>query len=54
MLILIIILEENHENLRALEGACLLWHLKKAYIVNLSEENDVNLRSLKEAVFTLM
>jgi hypothetical protein len=26
--------EENHENLRALEGGCLQWHLKKAYIDN--------------------
>jgi hypothetical protein len=33
-IILIILSEENYENLRALEGGCLHWHLKKAYIYN--------------------
>jgi hypothetical protein len=31
---LVLLPEENHENLRALEGGCLHWHLKKAYIDN--------------------
>jgi hypothetical protein len=31
---LIIFSEENYENLRDLEGGCLHWHLKKAYIDN--------------------
>jgi hypothetical protein len=33
-LILVVLSEENHENLRALEVRCLHWHLKKAYIDN--------------------
>jgi hypothetical protein len=45
---LVILSEENHENLRALEKGCLHWHLKKAYIDNLSVENHENLRALEE------
>jgi hypothetical protein len=40
---LIILSEENHENLRFLEGGCVHWHVKKA----LSEENHKNLRALE-------
>jgi hypothetical protein len=34
MLILVFLPEENHEKIRALEGGCLHWHLKKGYIDN--------------------
>jgi hypothetical protein len=44
---LLILSEENYENLRALEGGCVHWHLKKIYIAN-SEENHENLRALEE------
>jgi hypothetical protein len=44
---LIILSEENHENLRASDGGCVHWHVKKAYIGILSEENCENLRALK-------
>jgi hypothetical protein len=37
--------EENYENLRALDGGCVHWHMKKAYIGN-SEENHENTRAL--------
>jgi hypothetical protein len=30
----LILSEENHENLRALEGGCVRWHLKKSYLGN--------------------
>jgi hypothetical protein len=33
-LILVILSEENHENLRALDGGCVHWHMKKAYCGN--------------------
>jgi hypothetical protein len=39
-LILVILSEENHENLRALEGGCLHWHLKEAYIDNIFCRNS--------------
>jgi hypothetical protein len=26
--------EENHENLRAVKGSCVHWHVKEAYIDN--------------------
>jgi hypothetical protein len=32
--LLVIIPEEIHENLRALEGGCLQWHLEKGHIDN--------------------
>jgi 3-mercaptopyruvate sulfurtransferase SseA len=38
--------EENHENIRALEGGRVHWHIKKAYIGN-SEENHENVRALE-------
>jgi hypothetical protein len=31
---LVILSEEKHENLRDLEGGCVNWHMKKAYIGN--------------------
>jgi hypothetical protein len=33
-LILAILSEENHENIRALETGCVHWHMKKAHIDN--------------------
>jgi hypothetical protein len=32
--IFVILSDENHENLRALEGGCVRWQLKKVYIGN--------------------
>jgi hypothetical protein len=31
---LAILSEENHGDLRALDGVCVYWHMKKAYIDN--------------------
>jgi hypothetical protein len=31
---LVLLPEENHENLRALEGVCYHWNLKESYIDN--------------------
>jgi hypothetical protein len=47
---LVIVSEENHENLRALVGGCVHWHMKKAFIGN-SEENQENSGPWMEAVF---
>jgi hypothetical protein len=44
---LTILPEENHENIRSLNGSYLHWHLKKAHIDNLSEENHENLSYLE-------
>jgi hypothetical protein len=44
---LVIHSEENHENIRALEGGCIHWHMKEVYTVNLSEENHENIRALE-------
>jgi hypothetical protein len=33
-LVLAILSEENQENLRAIEGSTVQWHMKKAYIDN--------------------
>jgi hypothetical protein len=39
MFILAILSEENHENLRGLEGGCVHRHLTKLYIDIISEEH---------------
>jgi hypothetical protein len=44
---LAILSEENHENPRALDGGCVHWHMKKAYIGIISEENHENIRALE-------
>jgi 3-mercaptopyruvate sulfurtransferase SseA len=38
--------EENHENLRALDGGCVRWQMKKVYIGN-SEANHEHIRALE-------
>jgi hypothetical protein len=38
--------EENQENIRALEGGCVHWHVKKAIVGN-SEKNHENLNVLE-------
>jgi hypothetical protein len=43
---LVIFSEENQENVRALEGGRVHWHMKKAYIGN-SEENPENAMALE-------
>jgi hypothetical protein len=47
MLILTIFSEENHENIKALEGSCVHWHVKKIILVIFSDENHENLRALE-------
>jgi hypothetical protein len=39
--------EENHENLRSLEGGHVHWHMKKALLVILPDENHEILRALE-------
>jgi hypothetical protein len=38
------VFEKNHENIRALEGGRIHWHMNKAYIGK-SEENHENIRA---------
>jgi hypothetical protein len=39
--------EENHENIRALEGGCVHWHVKKLILVIRPEENHENIRAVE-------
>jgi hypothetical protein len=47
---LVILSEENHENIRALEGGRVHWYMKKAYTGN-SEESEENIRALEGGCF---
>jgi nitrite reductase/ring-hydroxylating ferredoxin subunit len=44
---LVILYEENHENIRALEAGCVHWNVKKLILVIITEENHENIRALE-------
>jgi hypothetical protein len=53
MLILTILSEKNHENIRALEWGRVHWHMKKAYVGNSVWEKSREYQGLRKRLYSL-